>query len=258
MFRRARAALTPVAGRRAGAGRRSCRHGSGPPPAPRQALCRPPRAARAGRWPRARFGPMPAIDVDQLVVRYGDVIGVNGISLDGRGGRGAGPARPQWCREDHDGRDARGLPPAGVGHRPGPGPRSAAGASPAPPAHRRHAPARAGCTPGCRPGRRVQPLRPLLRRSRGAGGTAVPRRAHVGGGDALAAAVGRRAAAPLPGPGPGRSARGSPSWTSPRPASTPRAAWPSGRSSGICGPLGCASCSPPTRWRRPSGSPTGS
>ena len=57
--------------------------------------------------------------------------------------------------------------------------------------------------------------------------------------DAVAAAVGRRAAAAVAGPGPGGPAPRWSSWTSPPPGSTPRAAWPSGASSpssarGVC------------------------
>src|ERR1700738_223029 len=36
--------------------------------------------------PRARFGLGPASEVDQLVVRYGDVVGVDGISLTAEAG----------------------------------------------------------------------------------------------------------------------------------------------------------------------------
>src|ERR1700738_2192814 len=37
--------------------------------------------------PRARFGLGPASEVDQLVVRYGDVVGVDGISLTAEAGQ---------------------------------------------------------------------------------------------------------------------------------------------------------------------------
>ena len=50
-----------------------------------------------------------APQVDHLEVRYGDLIGVADVSLDGAGGRGGGAARLQRRRQDHDAQRHRRL-----------------------------------------------------------------------------------------------------------------------------------------------------
>ena len=75
---------------------------------------------------------------------------------------------------------------------------------------------------------------------------------------AVAPSLRRRATTALAGPGPHRPARRWPSSTSRRPASTPKAAWPSGPWWPTCAPRGCACCSPPTSWPKPRRWPTAS
>ena len=69
--------------------------------------------------------------------------------------------------------------------------------------------------------------------------------------------VGRRAAAPVAGPRPGRPAPRWPSSTSPPPASTPPGASSSAASSPTCAPTAWPCCSPPTTSTRPRSWPTG-
>ena len=79
-------------------------------------LARFPGDFRGSAGGQLASAPMPAIEVDDLVVRYGTLTAVDRASFHGRGRRGARPARPQRCGQDLHGRDARGLPPSA---RPG-------------------------------------------------------------------------------------------------------------------------------------------
>ena len=113
-----------------------------------------------------------------------------------------------------------------------------------------------GVYPMLGPGPGPAAVRRLLRRPRGPRRPARPGGPGRGGPHPVAAAVGRRAAAPVAGPGPGGPARGG----------LPRRAHRRGRprgphrrardSSPTCGTGGSAWCSPPTSWPRPSGWPT--
>ena len=168
---------------------------------------------------------------------------------------GPGPARAQRRRQDQHGRGPRGLPPprrrGGAGPRPRPRRDHARPGGP----HRGHA-AAGRRVPLAQPGPGRSGSSPLLRRPRG------PRRADRAVGlvrrpaHPVAAAVRRRAAAPVAGPRPGGPARGA----------VPRRAHRRGRPRGPPGRArhhrrparagASAWSSPPTSWPRPSGWPT--
>ena len=174
--------------------------------------CRPvcrttprPAAVRSARprRPSARRG-----RAQDLVVRYGDVTAVDGLSLSAAAGEVVALLGPNGAGKTSTVEMPRGLPPAGRG--PGPGAR--AGPRRRPPGPR--APASGSCSSGAASTRCSGPAGPS---SSSPATTPTPRTptpcstwsaldavaAHP-----LAAPVGRRAAAAVPGPGPGRPARG--------------------------------------------------
>ena len=81
----------------------------------------------------------PAVSVDGLVMRYGDKVAVDGLSLEVARGSITAVLGPNGAGQDHDARDLRGLPRPAAGHGPRARPRPAARPrGPAPP-HRRDA-----------------------------------------------------------------------------------------------------------------------
>ena len=76
----------------------------------------------------------PAVEIDGLVMRYGDKVAVDGLDLTVERGTDHRRARAQRRRQDHDAGDLRGLPAAAGGHgaraRARPGRASAASCSP--------------------------------------------------------------------------------------------------------------------------------
>ena len=76
----------------------------------------------------------PAVEIDGLVMRYGDKVAVDGLVADRRARHHHRRARPQRRRQDDHARDLRGLPRAAAGHgagaRPRPASASAASCSP--------------------------------------------------------------------------------------------------------------------------------
>ena len=165
-------------------------------------------------WDRAAIGRLaspavPAIEVDDLVVRYGDVAAVDGLSFARRGRRGARAARANGAGQDDDGRDRSRATGGRRRARCGcsASTRSRDHAALVPP-HRRDAPGRRRvpghpAARGAAPVRRRTTTTPTTptRCSTGSG-LARPAAAHV------APAVGRRAAAAVAGAGAGRPARG--------------------------------------------------
>ena len=91
------------------------------------------------------------IEASGLEKRFGDIVAVDGISLRGRAGRGAGLPRPQRRRQVHHHEDDHGLPGARRGQR----------------AHRRHRRARAAQAPRKAQARLSARRRAALRRHDG-------------------------------------------------------------------------------------------
>ena len=88
----------------------------------RDPACSPDRPARPGlALPRLCRVPhaSPAVAVDGLVMRYGDKVAVDGLSLEVEPQHDHRGPRPQRRRQDHHARDLRGLPPPAVAARCG-------------------------------------------------------------------------------------------------------------------------------------------
>ena len=88
---------------------------------PRRHPLSPPRVFERGAGPSVASAAVAAVEVEGLVVRYGDVTAVDGVSLRGGGRADHRGARAERGRQDDDDRGARGVPAArrrpGVGAR---------------------------------------------------------------------------------------------------------------------------------------------
>ncbi len=221
-------------------------------------LARRPATGRPPIFRTYRGGVAAPVVVDDLVVRYGDLVAVDGVSFHADAGKVTAVLGPNGAGKTTTIEVCEGFRrPTRAGRVLGLDP-----TTPSAPAQQRMGvmlqdggvyPSSASCATSSRC---TAALYGKRRRAGRICSSAVGLGERVVGH--VAAAVGRRAAAAVARARARRPSRRSPSSTSRRPASTSPAASSSASIVRELAGEGCASCSPPTSSTRPSGSPTAS